>query len=317
MKVIVTGAYGTLGSTLCETLIERGHQLTTFDVPSSRAAGRARRLKLEEAVWGDIRDRDQVDRAVSGNDAVVHCAAVLAPLSEEDPGLSRSINVNGTAGVIASAKRHGARLVYPSSVTVYGPGRRDGPLRQVGDDLCPVDNYSSHKVECETMVGRSDLMWSILRLGVSIDPGGGQVSRAALRAMFEISPETRMEYVHPGDVALAVANLLERDEAWGRILHIGGGPECRIRQRDLFDAVFSAAGIGTLPEEAFDDGHYYTDWMETDASQELLDYQRHTFADFRDESRRAMRWKRPLVRVLRPLVRRYILSHSPKYGIKK
>jgi nucleoside-diphosphate-sugar epimerase len=119
-----------------------------------------------------------------------------------------------------------------------------------------------------------------------------------------------MEYVHPADVGLAFANLLDAPQAWGRVLLIGGGERCRIRQRDLFDAVFTAAGVGPLPPAAFGDAPYYTDWMDTAQSQGLLGYQRHTFEDFRREALEALRFKRPFIRALRPLVRHYLLSHS-------
>lgn len=318
MKVLVTGAFGTLGMAACRELSRRGHNVAALDLKT----GRNRKLAVGSpfpvrVFWGDIRDPAVVEEATSGCDALVHAAAILAPTSEKDPALSREVNVEGTRNVVEVCRRTGARLVYPSSVTVFGPGRLEGPLLSPRDPVSPTDHYSSHKVECEEIIQASGLEWSILRLGVSIDPSASRVSREALEAMFEISPDTRMEYVHPSDAALAMVNALERPEAWGKVLLIGGGARCRIRQRDLFDAVFSAAGVGTLPPKAFGREPYYTDWMDTSHSQAILDYQRHTFDDFRVEAQKALRFKRPLVTMIRPLVRSYLLGRSRPWRERK
>jgi len=313
LKVLVTGAFGTLGVAVCRELSRRGHGLAAMDLPSGRNRKAAARSRFPIRVfWGDVREPVAMEEAICSScaDVVLHCAAILAPASEADPVLSRGVNVGGTEVVLEACARAGAGLVYPSSVTVYGPGRVEGPPRTAEDPLVPTDSYSGHKAECERMIRESGVRWSIMRLGVSVDPAASQVSADVLRAMFEISPETRMEYVHPADVATAFANLLEAPEAWGRVLLIGGGERCRIRQRDLFDAVFTAAGIGPLPAEAFGDAPYYTDWMDTTESQRLLRYQRHTFDDFRAEAHEALRLKRPLVRAIRPIARWYLLSHS-------
>src|SRR5579859_7082973 len=43
--------------------------------------------------------------------------------------------------------------------------------------------------------------------------------------------------------------------------------------------MLGAMGIGTLPEAAFSTKPYCTDWLDTEASQKLLKYQRYTFDD--------------------------------------
>jgi hypothetical protein len=81
-------------------------------------------------------------------------------------------------------------------------------------------------------------------------------------------------------LGLAIANGLEADEIWGNIWHIGGGSDCQLYQRELVKGVMDAAGIGMLPEDAFTDEPYPTDWLDTEESQKVLNFQRLTLADY-------------------------------------
>lgn len=324
MRVLVTGAFGTLGRAVGAQLAGRGHRVSAFDLRTGGNRKTARRAGFPIRVfWGDVRDDKAILDAVasSGSEAVIHLAAILAPASEKEPGLSRAVNVGGTRNVLEACGSCGASLIYASSVTVHGPGRIEGPAVTAADPLRPIDGYSSHKAECERMIAeageRGGPRWSVLRLGVSIDAAAARASSDVLEAMFRISPETRMEYLHPEDAAVAFANLLESDEAWGRVLLVAGGERCRIRQRDLFDAVFGAAGIGRLPDEAFGTEPYYTDWMDTAESQRLLTYQRRSFEDFEREARESLRATRPLVSIVRPLARWWLLRHSGPWRASK
>ena len=128
--------------------------------------------------------------------------------------------------------------------------------------------------------------------------------------MFNASPMTRIEYVHPDDVGLGVVRALHMDDAIGQVLNLGGGEACRIVTRDLFDTVFGSLGLPRMPDEAFGDGPYYSDWLDTDRSAVLLGYQRHSFDDFAEECQRNLRFIRPLIRALGPLVTWGILRYS-------
>jgi nucleoside-diphosphate-sugar epimerase len=128
--------------------------------------------------------------------------------------------------------------------------------------------------------------------------------------LFDLAPENRLEYVHPDDVARAQVNALDRPEAWGRVLLVGGGAGCRVRHRDLLDTLFEALGLAPPPREAFGSLPYYTDWMDTVESERLLAYQRRSFDEFRGEMAASLGPLRRLLRPARPLVRRWLLAQS-------
>jgi UDP-glucose 4-epimerase len=120
----------------------------------------------------------------------------------------------------------------------------------------------------------------------------------------------RLEYIHPMDVALALCNAVEHAEVWGKIMHLGGGPRCQLLERDVVQGAFEAIGIGALPEEYFNTEHYYTDWLDTEESQRLLQYQRYTFEDHVAGLKKSLGWQVYAIRLLRPFIRYSLLARS-------
>jgi nucleoside-diphosphate-sugar epimerase len=159
----------------------------------------------------------------------------------------------------------------------------------------------------------SGLSFCIFRIGASppVNPKGGDPS--LLKFMFERTLKSRVEYVHPRDVGLAQVRALEVDEAWGKVLLIGGGTGCQITNRELINDLLTEVGIGALPDTAFAEKYLYGDWLDTTESQRLLDFQKHTYGDFLREVSSNIGFKRFGMGLVRPFVRRLLLSHSDAY----
>ena len=322
MRVLVTGAFGRLGQEGLERLLREGHSVIAFDVPNKRNARAARRFAHRmHVVWGDVRSPDDVRPCVTQCDAIIHNAAVLAPASEKHPELAREVNVGGTKNILAAMgqREEPPVIVFASSLSVCGPRAPGGPPLTAADPAIGTDHYTSNKAECEALLEESGLPFVILRIGVSVGAkaAAGDLSGDVFRVLFSINPDTRLEWVHPEDVALAQARAIETPAAFGKILMIGGGRECRITFRELYGEMFDATGVGRFPPEAYGAGEYYCDWLDTDESQRLLRYQRITFADFITELRHASRFTRPAVRLLSPIIRRVMLRYSDAWQAHK
>jgi nucleoside-diphosphate-sugar epimerase len=131
--------------------------------------------------------------------------------------------------------------------------------------------------------------------------------------MFEIGLDNRIETLHADDAGLAIANALDAPTAWGRVWFIGGGESCQLTYRDYLARMLAAMGIEALPDEAFADNEYATDWLDTSESQELLQYQRHSYDDITKAVAASLGWKRHLASAASPLARAAILRLSPYY----
>lgn len=313
MQVLVTGAFGRLGQETLKRLVGEGHAAVAFDLPTTPNRRLGTRFKDDvRIVWGDIRSPDEVDAAVKDCDAIIHNAGILAPMTEQQPELAHAVNVVGTENIMKAMAAQGQppRLVYASTFSVCGPRVPGGPPLTANDPAIGTDHYTSNKTECERIIRESNLPWVIFRIGVSVSAQAKDFSPDIFRLLFEIDPRTRLEYVHPRDVALAQVRAASVPDALGKILMIGGGESCRMTFKEFYAAIFGASGVGELPAEAYAKRPYYCDWIDTTESQAILQYQEHTFDDFIREFRYESRWTRPIVRLFSPCIRRYLLQYS-------
>lgn len=129
--------------------------------------------------------------------------------------------------------------------------------------------------------------------------------------MFDVPLDNRIEFGHVRDVAAPFATGLETEAIWGKLLLIGGGKRCQYLYRELVAGVLDAAGVGMLPARAFTRTPFPTDWLDTRESQRLLQYQERTVEDYARDLRALLGFRRHLVRLLRPVVRWWLLRYSP------
>lgn len=315
MKVLLTGPFGNIGRSALQELVCQGHEVTCFARRSPTNEKLARRLKVWRVVWGDLRCTDDLQSALEGQDVVLHNAALIPPRSEVYPTLAYETNVGGTRNVIKAMRSTSSppRLIYSSSVGLFGRTGHLLPPRTAADPIQPSNHYTSHKALCEKLVRSSELQWAILRFGAAPPIKPERMNRRLFKFVFDIPLETRVEFVHTFDAGLALANAVTCPQVWGKTLLIGGGTRCRMYQRQFIGGMLEATGIGMLPDEAFGTTPFSLDWLDTDESQRLLRYQRLTFDDFLRDMAAASRVRRSVVRVLRPAVRRWILYQSPYY----
>jgi N-methylhydantoinase B/oxoprolinase/acetone carboxylase alpha subunit len=86
-----------------------------------------------------------------------------------------------------------------------------------------------------------------------------------------------------------------------------------VTYRDYLTRLLAAMGIKPLPDKAFSDAEYVTDWVDTVESEALLRYQRHTFDDIAAAIAASLGWRRRLVPLVEPFARRAMLKLSPYY----
>jgi nucleoside-diphosphate-sugar epimerase len=312
MKILLTGAFGNLGLSTLDELLRQGHQVRCFVSRRKAHQRTARRFAGKiELIQGDIRQPADLAEAVRDQEAIIHLAYMLPPQSEDHPDLARAINIDGTRHLLDAARSlpRPPRFFFASSLDVFGPTQDQPPPRKSTDPVQPIDHYAAHKIVCEEMVKASGLPWTIFRFS-DIPPLG---LRHPHPIMFRIPLATRIEVIHPDDAGLAVANAMRAEEVWGKILLIGGGPTCQMYYRDYLGRMLDVMGIGMLPERAFGTEPFSTDWLDTEESQRLLNYQRASFDEIIQQLTRLVGYKRRLTRLVRPVARWYLLRMSPFY----
>jgi len=201
-RVLVTGASGSIGATLCSGLPAVGYELRTLDLlPPERPAPGV------DVVVGDLHDAAVLDRALDGVDAVVHLAALSseAPL----PDIVAS-HVMGTFAVLEACRRHGVRRVVNASsnhAVGYAPrvDRAAANLQPRPDTFYGVGKAAAEAL-CSLYADRYSLEVASLRIGSFLD-----------------RPTTRRHlstWLSPGDClrlvdACLTAPLLTHTIVWG------------------------------------------------------------------------------------------------------
>lgn len=322
MKILLTGAFGNIGSKTLEILLSRGnHEILCFDVKTPQTARemlRLSRLGSFETRWGDISDPALPQELVTGTGCIIHLAAIIPPLSEQQPGLVKKVNIEGTRNLIGAACQQDPRpkFIFTSSVTVHGKKHSSPPPRRADEEPDPSDNYTRSKMDSETELRRSNLPWTILRVGAALSAGLMQGRfQDGIRILFDTPLDQRIEVVHPRDAATAVSNAVAAD-THGKILYLGGGEDWQLSHRDFTDVLFGALGLSPPPDAAFivpknENDYWYTDFMDTEESQKLLEFQNSSFEEYVTELKGAFGWKRTACRIFDPIISKYILSYSP------
>lgn len=330
MTVLVTGAFGLVGSETVRQLAASGTAVVASDLDIPDNQKKAAKLPAGVTVrYADLTDAAAVDALLSqvAPSAVIHLAAIIPPLCFARRGLARKVNVDATANLLRAAEKLPAppRFVQASSIAVYGARNphRISDVLTADTPVHPTELYGAHKVEAEALVRAAALDWVILRLGgvLTVDMMG---LMNADNIYFEglLPIDNRINTVDVRDVARAFVAAATRPDSdkgavVGRTFLIGGDESHRLRQGDIAPGMAGAMGlVGGLPiglkgDPNSDSAWMSTDWMDTAHSQEVLDFQRYSWPDMLMETADKAGPLRPVLRLAAPLSRRILEFRSP------
>ncbi|MEO1819243.1 NAD-dependent epimerase/dehydratase family protein [Pseudomonas sp.] len=163
MKVLITGGAGFIGSALAIALTERGDEVTVLDNMSPQIHGLdpensslVKRLpKSVRLLKGDVRSREDWERALPGQEVVVHLAAETGTgqsMYEIDRYVD--VNIRGTSLMldILAKQEPGSssvrRLVVASSRAIYGEGKYKGSNDYIYPEARSLDDLENGIFEC-------------------------------------------------------------------------------------------------------------------------------------------------------------------------
>lgn len=249
MKILITGGAGFIGSNLTENLISIGEEIRILDNLYSGSLDNIEDFRGNaslEFLEGDLRNVEDVRRAVKGVDAVFHEGAITSvPESVEKPQLTEEVNVGGTENLLEiSSSENVERLVFASTCAVYGEVS-DLPIGE-DTELSPDSPYAESKLKAEKKCKRynekGDLETVILRYFNVYGPrqGGseyaGVITKFAERLEEGKSPiiygdgEQSRDFVHVDDVVRANLLALEGEGITGDAFNVGSGKSTSINE---------------------------------------------------------------------------------------
>jgi len=134
-NILISGGAGFIGSNLAIGLIKKGYSVSVLDNLSPQIHGYNPENSFlfnsisdkVNFIQGDVRNRDDWEKSLSGQDAVIHLAA------ETGTGQSMyqiykycDVNIGGTAlllDILANKKNAVQKIIVASSRAIYGEGR--------------------------------------------------------------------------------------------------------------------------------------------------------------------------------------------------
>ncbi|HEY8399372.1 MAG TPA: NAD-dependent epimerase/dehydratase family protein [Flavihumibacter sp.] len=145
-QILITGANGFLGNNLVRHFTAQGYKVRAMMRRAAvQAPGAVENLKSDcacEFFYGNIDNRDDLEKAVAGCDWVVHAAAMTDQWST-DPRVYEQINVKATILLAeVCVKARVKKMVYVSTANVFGPGTPDEPGTELnGFTLFKAESY--------------------------------------------------------------------------------------------------------------------------------------------------------------------------------
>ncbi len=296
-RFLVTGAFGAIGVWTMRALLDRGHEVFSFDVgeqaPRLPLALTADQAGAITRVRGDITDLNAVERVLDEHAIthVIHLAALQVPFVRADPPLGARVDVLGTVNVFEAVRRRRDRiapLVYASSIAALGDGDHPSTLYGVfkwanegtGERFFEDYRVSSIGIRPHTVYGPARDQ------GLTSAPTTALLAAAAgVSYRIPFGGSVQMQYTADVGEAFARASELEGYEGWS--VHNLDGPEVSMPELvDLIRQVAPGADVSStgdpLPFPSSVDGSSFVELIGGSVMRPIEDGVKESVERFRE-----------------------------------
>jgi UDP-glucose 4-epimerase len=255
MRVLVTGGLGYIGRAVTARLAEAGHDVAIL--ARARPDAQADLPGHAELLLGDVRDRDHILELVAGGDfaGVCHLAGRTRgresfgdPVGYYDTNLSGTVNLLRGLGEATRRSGEPARLVFASTVMVYGSS--DGRPIDEQHETAPMSPYGASKLACEQLLAYQAAAGALGAISLRVFAAAGAVGRHGDRDLGRLIPKALAvargqepyievngdgsavrEFTHVADVAEAYLRALDAVKPGEHeVYNIGSGSGVSVRE---------------------------------------------------------------------------------------
>lgn len=250
MKVLITGGAGYIGSVAVNKFIEAGYQVNVIDDLSN---GYMENIdQRANFIQGSILDKQKLNQALDGVDAVVHLAAkIRVEEGQSNPELYKQVNIAGTLNLIhMCVEKKITKFIFASTATVYGSPEII-PLTEQSQTN-PINVYGTTKLEIDEFLESNSKSLGISSISLRFfNVGGALKTKEGKWLKFKHEGATHLipnilkssidkpmsiygndwptrdgtqirDYVHVVDLAEALMKSLERlPEKGNQVINIG------------------------------------------------------------------------------------------------
>ena len=236
MNICVLGGLGHLGSYFLKPLGE-AHNITVLDNLSTQryCSLYAENLPANgiRFIEGDICTYD-LKTLFRGQDIVIHLAAITdAATSASRPADVYWVNLHGTERVAEACVANGAKLIFPSTTSVYG--KSEGLVDETAV-LKPQSPYASSKLKAEQYLKTVEgLRFVIFRFGTIFGVSRGSRWHTAINSfcwsaatgkpikVWITANHQKRPYLHLGDCTSVIQHAIDQDLFDGETFNVLSG----------------------------------------------------------------------------------------------
>lgn len=235
--VLITGGGGYIGTHVTEKLLNEGYNVRIFDqfMFGENAISSLKKNKNLTIIKGEIGDWQKLRESLNGVDTVIHLAGLVGdPACIVNKELTIQMNIVSTRIVKELSKDAKVpKFIFSSSCSVYGASNQ---LMSEEDKLNPVSLYAQTKIDSENEIlndDSKDFCPTILRFATVFGHSRRQrfdlvanlfVAQAYNDGVITVTGSSQWRpFIHPQDIARAIAKVLEKpeEEVNKQIINVG------------------------------------------------------------------------------------------------
>ena len=285
-RVLVTGAAGTLGLQTIKYLLSEGkYNITVLDLKNKKVFRNLKKYrKRVDVIYGDVLDRNLVEKLVKNTDIIIHLASCLPPVCNYYKDIPKIIELDGTENIVRAINYYNPKcyLIYGSTTSLYTKDTSSKIITDTKD----LDLFSANKVEAEKIIRESLRNYTILRFPLIMGDLGKD------NFIYSVDKNEDVEVVTKEDAAEAIISSINNfSKANKKTFNIGGGETCRINFNELLNRILNVHGVSNkficgrfLVEKTFTSPYL----KDTDKANEILGYQNDSLTTyFRRQNKRS------------------------------
>jgi UDP-glucuronate decarboxylase len=256
-RILVTGGSGFLGASLCERLVQAGHEVICLDNLLTSSVDNIEHL-LGSGNFKFI-EHDVTEPIRLEVDEIYNLACPASPMHyQANPIKTMKTSVLGMIHILGMAKRCGARVLQASTSEIYGdpdvhpqPESYRGLVNTLGPRACYDEGKRAAEALCSDYRRSHDVEVRIARIFNTYGPGmatndGRVVSNFVLQTLrgepvtvYGDGSQTR-SFCYRDDLIEGLVRLMALDGEEPRPVNLGNPEECSML--DLVQAVARACG---------------------------------------------------------------------------
>ncbi len=225
--IFIAGATGFVGGHLVNDLLSRGRKVRCL-VRSERKEALLT-ARGAEVVRGEITSPETLRGVLGPDDFVVHLVGII---EEKEGATFRAVHVDGTANLVAEARRAGVKHFFYQSA--------------LGADGNSWSGYLKTKAEAEEIVKQSGLSYTIFRPSLIIGPWDGFTKK--MLDLLRLSPvipipgdgRAKFQPIYIKDWLECINRVIDAPSSYLSTYDIGG-PE-HLTYKEIVEAMAEAAG---------------------------------------------------------------------------